>query len=175
MTAFLRRSDGALLVSEARLPVGNGTPRASFISTDHGSTFAPILTGYSIAAMAERGGTTFVATDNTYDGFAVAAWQPDGGLAPLLQYQGICGLRSCGSVVQACQSFFCVDTPAALSEQHRLGIPATVCGAQPCPVVPDAGSGSSSCGCTREAGSGPWPLVAVAVALLAVGVAPRRR
>jgi hypothetical protein len=62
MTAFLRRSDGALIVGAA-----NGT---SFISTDQGVTFVPWFNPPHLRALGERNGILYAVADNYLDGYA---------------------------------------------------------------------------------------------------------
>jgi hypothetical protein len=176
MSAFLRRADGSLVVSQAQVlsPAG---PGGSFVSTDDGATFSDFLTAYHVYGMAERNGSLLFAADNTYDGFAVGELLSDGGVQTLLHYQDICGLVSCGDVPASCNTWFCDGSGLAQSEQQVLQIPDNVCGGQPCGFATDGGGGAdggtstNSCGCSAPTGS----LWLFAAALGAVVWTLRRR
>ncbi len=118
MTAFLRRSDGAVIVAAGN---ARGVPTA-YISMDGGHTFSAWLNAPHIRGLAERGGDLFAATDSITDGYAVgvshdqgASWQP------LLKIENICGVARCREVAAACDP----DWPVL---RIQIGIPADACG-----------------------------------------------
>jgi hypothetical protein len=133
MSAFLRRSDGALIVGR-----GEG---GALISTDGGASFTEWGTTLRLRALAERANQLYAATDNTLDGFALAESEDQGTTwKPLLRYQDICGPSECGSISSTCAG-------AWQALKTTLGIPPGACSS---PAAPDAGSGSvptRRCGC----------------------------
>jgi photosystem II stability/assembly factor-like uncharacterized protein len=95
MSAFLRRSDGALIVASS--------DGQSWISRDGGDTFAIWPTTLHISALAERAGRVYASTNDKLDGFAIAV-SSDGGATwrPLLRLAELRGPRTCGSIAQLC-------------------------------------------------------------------------
>jgi photosystem II stability/assembly factor-like uncharacterized protein len=95
MSAFLRRSDGTLIVASA--------DGKAFLSKQGGTSFTELPNGPHLRGLGERAGKLYAATDTLMDGFAVAVSKNDGGTwTPVLSFDGIEGLRSCGSVPSEC-------------------------------------------------------------------------
>ena len=95
MTAFLRRSDGALIVGATR--------GQAFISTDQGAHFAPWPNAPHLRALGERNGILYAVTDNYLDGYAVgrsinqgATWEG------LIRFEQLTGPKSCGDLPTIC-------------------------------------------------------------------------
>jgi photosystem II stability/assembly factor-like uncharacterized protein len=95
MTAFLLRSDGALIVA-----ADDGT---SFLSSDAGATFSPWSDAFHMQALAERDGKLYATANSRKDGFVVAVssdagehWQP------LLRLDQLRGPMACGSLQTQC-------------------------------------------------------------------------
>ena len=174
MSAFLRRSDGALLVGTR--------DSGGFLSTDGGQTFAPWPGAPHLRALAERAGSLYAAGDNWKDNFAVGVSR-DGGASwqPLLRFNGICGPALCPTIQASC-----ADGWAVL--ERMFEIPADVCGQTPPdggtnpPPPPDQGcaaaTGPGSPGAPAALGLGAGLLLA-ALGLLGRGrvrrAASRRR
>jgi hypothetical protein len=110
MAAFLRRTDGTVLVTAA----GEG----GFVSHDRGATFAPWVGAPHLRGLGERDGVLYGAADNLADGFVVGASR-DGGATwkPLLRMEGLCGVLACSERVagvcaapwQRLQTLFAID------------------------------------------------------------------
>ena len=158
MTAFLRRSDGAMLIGTR---VGGG-----FISTDGGMTFSVWNGAPHIRALGERGGLLYACGDNWLDQFAIGV-SSDGGATwrSLLRFDQICGSKQCPNIQTMCAQPW--QSLVTLFE-----IPSTVCGqlGGAGGSGGTGGSGDKGCGCSiggRETGG--------AVLLLAVAIAVSRR
>lgn len=96
MTAFLRRSDGALIV-------GTQAEAGAFISVDDGATFAPWPNAPHLRALGEREGLLYAVGDNFADGFAVAVSADQGTTwEPLMRYRDLRGVLACGDLPDAC-------------------------------------------------------------------------
>jgi len=150
LSAFLRREDGSLVACQRGF---NGGSPGCFRSTDNGGTFSSFLPAFHIRALAERDGGLYLAGDNYNDGFAVGALQPDGGVEPLLHFNGICGLVQCGNIPTLC-------APWWVTQQNILAIPPSVCGhsAPDAGPAPDGGGptpppSKKGCGCATGAPS----------------------
>ncbi len=108
MSAFLRRSDKALLVGSRQ---GGG-----FISTDGGKTFLPWMGAPHLRALGERNGLVYAAADNFADGFSVGV-SSDGGahFIPKLRFHEIqgpldCVKNTCAAAWQKQAALFGIDT-----------------------------------------------------------------
>lgn len=94
MSAFLRRSDGALIVASLD---------KSLISTDRGAHFQPWPRAPHLRAIAERDGALYAAGDNFRDFFALAVSRNQGATwEPLVRYDQICGVVDCPSLRATC-------------------------------------------------------------------------
>jgi hypothetical protein len=155
MRAFLRRSDGALIVA--------AFDGQAFVSTDRGATFTSLANPPHIRALGERAGIIYAVTDNFLDGYAVAR-SPDQGATwqALVRYEQLTGPKRCGNVEAIC----------AVPWQT---LQATLRGAGT-----DAGPPPVHSGCTQGPSNEglPWsfsiavPLI-VAIGLLAIRRKPR--
>jgi hypothetical protein len=97
MTAFLLRSDAALIVA--------GADAKSFISTDAGATFSAWSNEFHIHALAEKAGALYATASSKVDGFSVAVSTDAGDhWRPLLRLDQLRGPISCGSVADQCQA-----------------------------------------------------------------------
>lgn len=146
MSAFLRRSDGALMVGTTN---GGG-----FISTDHAETFSPWTTTLHFRALAEREGLIYAALDNANDGYAVGVSMDQGvTFSPLLRFDQLKGeLLDCGDVQKKCAGVW--D-----NLQSMFGIGA-----------PKPSSNPSGCACSMaQRTSSPWWM-----GVLLLGVVGRR-
>lgn len=142
LTAFLVRTNGTVLVSGLL-----GATVVGYRSRDGGATFASWRSGLHPRGFAERGGTLFVAADDTTDGFALASSEDDGDTwAPRLRFGDIEAIRACvaGECVVDC------------TKQARLAIfPLAVCGpAATSPSDRDGGAGTAGGGCSSCAAGG---------------------
>ncbi|MFI5308773.1 MAG: hypothetical protein ACHQ53_15555, partial [Polyangiales bacterium] len=95
ITAFLLRSDGALIVGTS----GEG----SYISKNGGKAFEPWPNAPHLRGLGERGGMLYAVADDVMDGYAVgvskdqgASWQP------LLRFEQIKGPLDCGDLPSRC-------------------------------------------------------------------------
>ena len=95
ITAFLRRSDGALVVAS-----GDGS---AFISTNRGASFTPLSNSPHLRGLGERNGLVYGVADDVVDGFALgvsanggASWQP------LLRFAQLLGPKQCGNLPTTC-------------------------------------------------------------------------
>src|SRR5258706_13872277 len=96
MSAFLRRSDGALIV---------GTQQSgAFISTDGGKSFSAWPNAPHLRALGERDGLLYAVANNAMDGYAVAT-SADGGAGwrPLGTFAAIKGPLAVGGIPNASQ------------------------------------------------------------------------
>jgi photosystem II stability/assembly factor-like uncharacterized protein len=99
MSAFLLRSDGALMVG-TRSSGGK-------ISTDGGQTFGPWPGAPHLRALAERAGAIYAAGDNVMDNFAIGVSHDKGAtFSPVLTFDHICPPKACGMVQSACASTY---------------------------------------------------------------------
>jgi photosystem II stability/assembly factor-like uncharacterized protein len=95
MTAFLRRSDGAVIVS--------ASDGGAFISEDDAQTFEPWEGAPRFRALGERDGVLYAVADNFVDGFAVGRSSDEGETwEPLVRFDGIHGPLSCGDIPVTC-------------------------------------------------------------------------
>lgn len=118
MSAFLLRSDGALLAASST--------GANFISTDHGESFGRWDQPLHLRALAERDGQLYLAADELMDGVALAV-SSDGGTTtrPLLRFEDVAGPLQCGDLPTRC------ELPWLMLQTSLLG---------PAEGVPDAGA-----------------------------------
>jgi hypothetical protein len=95
MSAFLQRSDGALIVG--------AMTGGAWISTDMGESFAPWAESLHLRALAERDGRIYAGTNDLEDGFALAV-SDDAGASwqALLRFEQIAGPMACGEVAELC-------------------------------------------------------------------------
>jgi photosystem II stability/assembly factor-like uncharacterized protein len=99
ITAFLRRSDGALIV-------GTMTEGA-YISLDSGSTWKAWPNAPHMRGLGERGGRLYAVADDMLDGFAIGVSDDRGASwKPLLRFAQIKGPLECGSVATRCAVAF---------------------------------------------------------------------
>jgi MYXO-CTERM domain-containing protein len=174
LSAFLRRSDGTLLVAGI---TGDGHAWGAR-SRDGGATFddwpsAPHALPH-VRGLAERDGLLYAAADSVADGYALGI-SSDGGdtWRPILTYGQVTRMRPC--VADTCRN--------ECRARAAQGLwPAAICDAPPAPAL-DAGGASAGdapssaaagggCACRAVPGSGApfaWVLVALA------GLAARRR
>jgi hypothetical protein len=161
MTAFLDRSDGALIVEAV-----NGE---AFISMDRGGSFAHWPNDLHLRALGERDGLLYAAAFDSLDGFAVARSDDQGAhWQPLLRFAQITGPMQCGDLPTQC------EIPWQMLQQMLAG---------PAPIEPvmenDAGimarppptsaASKTSGGCSATEGAnalGPSGLVLALVLLL---------
>lgn len=113
MTAFLLRSDGALIVAAA--------DATSFISTDGGATFAPWSDTFHIQALAEKDGALYASASSQKDGFAVAV-STDAGESwrPLLRLPELRGPLGCSSVRDQCDAAWTQLEPSLEAVSGKL-------------------------------------------------------
>ena len=92
LSAFLLRSDGALLVGV----LGADGSAGGYRSFDGGQTFVGWPAVPHLRALAERGGVVYAAADDSQDGFALGA-STDGGdtFQPRLRYRQVSGVAAC--------------------------------------------------------------------------------
>ncbi|MEA2695989.1 MAG: hypothetical protein QOI66_260 [Myxococcales bacterium] len=135
LTAFLRRTNGQVLVSAQDVVDG-----ALYRSIDAGKSFTRMATRLSIRALAERSGDLYVATDNVVDGFALAVSSDDGiTFQPLLRFNQIKGARDCGNLVAECA--------ATCSSLVSVGtFTSSSCGSGDAGTVVEAGHGDAGDG-----------------------------
>jgi MYXO-CTERM domain-containing protein len=162
MTAFLRRTDGTMLVGSR---VAGG-----WISTDGGMTFSKWTGAPHTRALGERAGQLFACGDNWLDQFVVGV-SSDGGATwrPLLRFDQICGPKQCTNVQAVCATPW--NDLVTLFE-----IPPTVCGQ----AAPDGGTGSGGggggCGCSVGGRTmAGWAVLAALVAIAVSRISARRR
>ena len=110
ISAFLRRSDGALIVGAL-----NGR---AFISTDQGNSFESWPNAPHLRGLGERNGVLFAVADNFVDGYAVGRSNDGETWEGLIRFQELTGPKNCGNLPTIC---------AAAWERLRstLGIPAS--------------------------------------------------
>lgn len=105
MTAFLLRSDGALLLAAA--------DGSAFISRDAGATFDVWEPGFHVQALAERDGSLYAVADSKLDGFAVAVSQDLGEhWRPLWVLPELRGPLACGSLPDQCRTAWAQLAPS---------------------------------------------------------------
>ena len=99
MSAFLRRTDGTLLLA--------GSAGQAFRSDDGATSFVPWIgaTGaLHIQALGERDGSLYAVTSSQLDGFAAAVSQDDGAhWRPLLRLSHLRGPMQCGELPVKCE------------------------------------------------------------------------
>lgn len=155
MRAFLRRSDGALIVASS--------DGQAFVSTDQGATFTALANPPHIRALGERGGIIYAVTDNFLDGYAVARSTDRGATwQGLVRYEQLTGIKHCGNL----------ETTCAVPWQTLQN---TLRGAQDAGVQ-DAGPPTQS-GCAQgPSGDGlPWSLSILVPLIVAMGLLAVRR
>lgn len=95
MTAFLLRSDGAVIVAAS-----DGT---AFLSEDGAETFDPWVGAPRFRALGERDGVLYAVADNFQDGFAVGRSRDLGETwEPLVRFDQIRGPLQCGDIPATC-------------------------------------------------------------------------
>jgi hypothetical protein len=95
ITAFLRRSDGALIVGT--------TGEGAYISNDGGESFDALPNAPHLRGLGERGGRLYAVADDMLDGFAIGMSEDRGASwKPLLRFEQIKGPLACGSVPTRC-------------------------------------------------------------------------
>jgi hypothetical protein len=95
MSAFLLRSDGALIVAAA--------DASSFISTDAGKSFVPWSSPFHVRALAERDGAIYASANGRLDHFSLAVSRDAGASwQPLLRLKELRGPLQCGEIPQLC-------------------------------------------------------------------------
>jgi len=152
MSAFLRRSDGAIIVASR--------DGSAFISTDNGATFAVWPNAPHLRALGERNGVLYAVADNFVDGFAVARSGDQGATwQPLVRFEQLTGPKSCGDLANICAAPW-------QRLQNTLGL-----------SPPDAGSPTPRHGCGQgPAAEGVSSLATVILVMVAIGsLAVRRR
>jgi hypothetical protein len=114
MSAFLLRSDGAVIVASA-----GGT---SFISRD-GASFEPWSDALHMQALAERDGTLYAVANNRLDGVVIAS-SDDAGSSwrPRLTFDQLRGPLACGDVPATCSASWSSLAPSlgALADTGRM-------------------------------------------------------
>ena len=173
LSAFARLASGTVLVA-GLLPGDAGTTSGvAWRSSDGGVTFGDWAMSPMprLRALAERGGTLYLAGSNYTDGWALAASVDEGlTLQPIARYDQVSAVKACA--VAACQHL--------CDEQAGRRIwPAEVCnptadgGVDGGPPPPKASSG---CGCSAAApGGGASIAILLAVVAMALGSAARGR
>jgi hypothetical protein len=147
MSFFLERQGGRIYT---------GTRDAAFVSTDGGMTFSPWPAPH-LRALAERDGKLYAAGDNFADHFAIALSNDDGAhWQPLLSFDRICGMLSCGQVETICAAPW--NTLVGTFQ-----IPANVCNGG---GTGGTGGGGGGCGCS--VGAATVPPVSLLLAILMV-------
>jgi MYXO-CTERM domain-containing protein len=164
LTALIPRGNGEILVSALDLVGGT-----LYRSTDGGAAFSPLPATLGIRAMAERGGTLYVAADDVADGFALGA-SIDGGATfePVLRFDQVSGVRRCGTLATACAAT--CEMLVRLQTFAASACPAASADGGAGPAVPSEDAGCS-CAVVRET-----PNAAVlATGVLLVTLRRRRR
>jgi hypothetical protein len=155
MSAFLRRSDGAIIVASR--------DGSAFISTDQGATFAVWPNAPHLRALGERNGNLYAVADNYVDGFAVGRSRDQGATwQPLIRFEQLTGPKSCGDLPTICAGPW-------QRLQTTLGLSA-----------PDAGDAAPSrprSGCSEgpSAEGVSWSVSAMILAVVAIGFLGVRR
>jgi MYXO-CTERM domain-containing protein len=157
MSAFLRRSDGALLVGTA----GHG----AWMSRNGGKTFERWTQAPRLRGLGERAGLLYAVADNFQDGFAVAS-SSDGGASwtPVLRFADICAVAACASVCRGPLVTLMSLVGGGASCDGRAPEPPPDAAAD----VAVAGAKSGGCACAAGGGQSPGPgwLLAVGIAAL---------
>lgn len=172
MSAFLRRSDGALLI---------GTREdGGFISRDGGASFARWRGAPHLRGLGERRGRLYAVADDLVDGYALAISDDQGkSWQPALRYEDITGPFECGAVPTVCaQPWKMVQDrlDAGPGEGEAPGYDAGT--GRDAGTTPDAGSearGDRSHGCDCRLGRGRTPSLGPALVLLVLLRLLRRR
>jgi hypothetical protein len=137
MSAFLQRSDGALIIG--------AMSGGAWITTDLGASFAPWAETLHLRALAERDGRIYAGTNHLQDGFALAVSDDNGASwQPLLRFDQIAGPMQCGEVAEICAEPW--ETLLATLANPPLPEPGPDAG------VPEAGAGGE--GAPGGAGGG---------------------
>ncbi len=173
LTAFVRLGSGTMLVA-GLVPLsadgGGATAGVGWRSTDGGKTFQDwtLSPQPHLLALAERGGTLYLAGKNYSDGWAIATSTDEGRtIAPLSTYDRVSAMKSCAA--QACRD----------NCDYQAGLqiwPPEVCSGAPGDGSADAGHATgtgSGCGCAL--GANDDHLAPVALALFAMFVASTAR
>src|SRR6185312_6346462 len=103
-TSFARLPDGALVVS-AVVAVSPATKAALFVSRDGAVTFQENDAVPSVAALAQRDGVLYAATDNFADGYALGASSDEGVTwQPVVRFDQIGSIMTCLQTNAQCQA-----------------------------------------------------------------------
>jgi len=157
MNAFLRRSDGALIVATS--------DGQAFISTDQGATFTSLANPPHIRALGERAGIIYAVTDNFLDGYAVARSMDQGVTwQALVRYEQLTGPKHCGNLEAIC---------AVPWQTLQATLRGALDGGNP-----DAGPPPTNhSGCTQSPSNEglPWPFSIVGPLIVAIGLLAIRR
>jgi photosystem II stability/assembly factor-like uncharacterized protein len=157
MSAFLRRSDAALIVATR----DSGT----FISTDGGESFDMLKSAPHLRGLGERDGRLYAVADDVMDGYAVGVSDDQGeSWQPLLHFKEIRGPLACGDVPARCAIPFqtlkqaLATGPGQVSPGKDAGSDG---GTKPRPHA----KSSSGCACSALAGASPITLRSPALLL----------
>jgi hypothetical protein len=158
MTAFLLRSDGALIVAAA--------DATSFISSDGGASFAPWSSEFQIQALAEKDGALYATASSKADGFSVAVSTDAGShWRPLLRLDELRGPLHCGALPAQCGDTWTQLKPSlgVLSGKPRESSQVLAVSAGP-PAASAAGGGCAVGHAPDHEASGPlWLLASAAL------------
>jgi hypothetical protein len=176
MSAFLLRSDGALIVASA--------DAMSFISSDAGASFSPWSNDFHIHALAENNGALYATANSKADGFSVAVSADGGGhWKPLLRLDQLRGPVGCGAMPKQCDLAWTQLQPTitALSGKPSAAAGASALNGESPAASESADSRRSSGGCSVSAALGnsskcdAAPIWLLACAALSGGVRAAKR
>jgi hypothetical protein len=179
MSAFLLRSDGALIV---------GTREdGGYISKDGGKSFARWRGAPHLRALGERAGLLYAVADDLIDGYALAVSDDRGqSWQPLLRYADVSGPLACGELAVICEQPWQMVQQRLDAGPGEGEIPNADAGAsRDGGAAPRADGGharepDSGCDCrlaarARSRRQSRWPHAIAIVALTVVAVRRRRR
>jgi MYXO-CTERM domain-containing protein len=169
MSAFLRRSDGALMVGTR--------DGGAYVSTDDGKSFSMLAHAPHLRALGERDGVLYAVADDTKDGFAVGASRDQGASwQALMRFEDIKGPLACGDLPSRCAIAWMNFLAALEMSKQDAGSPRIDAGAVDGGHRSGKRAATAGCGC-RTPGSPEheraWPWAVLG--LLASASVLRRR
>jgi len=192
-TSFARLTDGTLVLS-AVVAVSPATKSALFISRDGAASFQENDAIPAVAALAQRAGVLYAATDNFADGYALGASTDQGtSWQPVVRFDQVGSILACLRANPQCQASCeslagkglaspgqiwdesVCTTGGAASGLAGAGGTNTGGAAGHGQTASGGGPGSSGGGCAVAPGRvSPWSAIAVALMVTGFGLVRRR-
>jgi MYXO-CTERM domain-containing protein len=154
-TSFTRMPDGALVLS-AVVAVSPATKSALFVSRDGAVTFQQNDAVPAVAALAQRAGVLYAATDNFADGYALGASTDEGATwNPVVRFDQIGSIMACLQANPQCQASCESLAGKGLASPGQIWDESVCTAGGPPGGAAGAGGGSTVTGAAGAAGHPP--------------------